>query len=144
MKKRCATLCFTLFIGLLAASAVWGADNGTVTINELVWLKDGSCMGKKDWNSATSAAQGLSAANAPPACNLKDGSTAGMWRLPTYTELYRVRSSGSPLSNVHPGYYWTSEKTYVPDYYRVLNMGSGEAGAHSYSNLYNFLVVRNP
>jgi hypothetical protein len=60
--------------------------NGTVTdtATHLIWLKNGTCLGLKNFADATTAAaalgQGTTDGNA---CGLTDGSQAGQWRLPS-------------------------------------------------------------
>jgi hypothetical protein len=58
--------------------------NGTVTDNTtgLVWLKNASCFGDMNWYDAMSTAASLASGT----CGLSDGSKAGDWRLPTYSE----------------------------------------------------------
>jgi len=55
--------------------------NGTVTDNKtrLIWLKKANCFGKQNWETAMRSAAKL----AHGECALRDGSRAGMWRLPT-------------------------------------------------------------
>lgn len=147
MKNKRTALCTAFLCCLLTTTPAWCGDNGngTVTVNGLAWLKDGSCMGKMAWSSATSAAQALSAANAPAACNLKDGSTAGRWRLPTFAELSGVSGSSSgQFSNVQYAKYWSSSASTLSGYYAVINMQTATVGASSGSTPNYFLVVRNP
>jgi len=60
-------------------------SNGTVTDNltGLIWLKDITCLGMRDWDTANALAVSMQNAS----CGLTDGSTAGMWRLPNIQEL---------------------------------------------------------
>ncbi len=55
--------------------------NGTVTDNKtgIIWLKNANCFGKQNWETAMRSAAKL----AHGECALRDGSRAGMWRLPT-------------------------------------------------------------
>ena len=147
MNNKRTELCTALLCCLLAASPAWCGDNGngTVTVSGLVWLKNASCLGKKDWNSASGAAQNLSAANAPTACNLKDSSTAGQWRLPSFAELSSVSGSSSgQFSNVQYSNYWSSSASTLSGYYNVINLQTAAVGASSRSSLNYFLAVRNP
>jgi len=59
-------------------------DDGTVTDNRsgLIWLKDANCFGKQDWDTAMQNAANLVMGQ----CSLSDGSTSGMWRLPSIEE----------------------------------------------------------
>lgn len=119
-------------------------DNGTVTVNGLVILKNASCLGSMTWNSAKNTVANLAASTAPAECNLTDGSTAGQWRLPGIGEIHTIRQNKSQLSNVQPTYYWTSYASVVAGYYGVLNMSNGQDGGHPQSNLYYVVPVRNP
>ena len=58
--------------------------NGTVTDNrsELIWLKNANCFEQQNWEPAMQNAANL----ANEQCGLSDGSTSGMWRLPTKDE----------------------------------------------------------
>jgi len=59
--------------------------DGTVTDNRsgLIWLKNANCFGRKYWKTAMQRAANL----AHGQCGLRDGSRAGMWRLPSIEEL---------------------------------------------------------
>jgi uncharacterized protein DUF1566/PEGA domain-containing protein len=59
--------------------------NGTVTdtLTGLIWLKDASCLGDRDFAAANHAAAAL----AHGACGLSDHSSLSDWRLPTQAEL---------------------------------------------------------
>ncbi|RKZ91530.1 MAG: hypothetical protein DRR19_06950 [Candidatus Parabeggiatoa sp. nov. 1] len=58
--------------------------NGTVTDNKtaLIWLKNANCFGRQNWKTAMQKAANLASGR----CGLRDGSTRGMWRLPTKEE----------------------------------------------------------
>ena len=58
--------------------------DGTVTDNRsgLIWLKNANCFGEQNWKTAKQSAANL----AHGQCGLRDGSRAGMWRLPTIEE----------------------------------------------------------
>jgi hypothetical protein len=79
--------------GAIRAGVMWPIPrftdnaNGTVTDNltGLIWLKNASCLGQQNWNSALVAANTLASGNV--ACGLADGSAAGDWRLPNIREL---------------------------------------------------------
>jgi hypothetical protein len=99
-------------------------DNGTVTDNltGLIWLKDANCFGTKNWTTALSDANNLSAGF----CGLTDGSSAGHWRLPNWNELRSLInaeyynpalsntagtakwSEGNAFSGVQTDNYWSS------------------------------------
>ncbi len=98
--------------------------NGTVTDQRtgLIWLKNANCFGEQGWQTAMQSAAKL----AHGQCGLRDGSKAGMWRLPTKEEweaMIDKKYSGPALSNaagtgkwregdafsgVRPSYYWLS------------------------------------
>jgi len=146
MKKQCIVKGLALIFSLLTVTTAWCGDNGngTVTANGLVWLKDASCLGKKDWINASSAAQSLSATNAPTACNLKDGSASGQWRLPSFAELSSISGSSSgQFSNAQYSNYWSSTASTLSGYYSVINLKTATIGAASKSSLQYVLAVRN-
>jgi len=146
MKKQSIVLVTALVSCLLTAATAWCGDNGngTITINGLVWLKDASCLGKTGWSGASSTAQNLSAANAPTTCNLKDGSTAGQWRLPTFAELSSVSGYASnQFSNAQYADYWSSSASILSGYYSVISLKTATVSAAPGSSPNYFLVVRN-
>jgi hypothetical protein len=145
MKRRfLSTLGMALIGSMMLISAAGAADNGTVQVGRLVILQNASCLGAMTWYGANTTAAGLSAATAPVGCNLKDGSTAGQWRLPNAGEIVTVRNNQSMLNNVQPTYYWTSYKSVLEGYYGVLDMRTGADGSHPASTIYYFVPVRNP
>lgn len=119
-------------------------DNGTVTVNGLVILKNASCLGNMNWNSAKNTAASLAASTAPAQCNLKDGSIAGQWRLPNLSEINTIFHNRGRLSNAQFAYYWTSYVSVLAGYYGVFNLGNGQEGSHPQANLYYVVPVRNP
>lgn len=138
------TLGTVVIWSVLLLSTAWAADNGTVTFGGLVVLKDAGCLGSMSWNNASSTAASLSAATAPAQCNLKDGSTAGQWRLPSIGEINTISQNKSQLINVQYSYYWTSYKSVLDGYYGVKHLGNRQDGSHPQSNLYYVVPVRNP
>jgi hypothetical protein len=64
-------------------------DNGDGTLSDtvtgLVWLKQADCI-KQDWSGALAAVDALKDGT----CGLKDGSTAGQWRLPNRVEMLSI------------------------------------------------------
>ena len=60
------------------------SGNGTVTdtVTGLVWLRNANCFSFQTYSAASQAAAGL----ANGQCGLRDGSSAGDWRLPTKAE----------------------------------------------------------
>jgi len=89
--------------------------NGTVTDNMtgLIWLKNGSCYGARNWAEALSDANGLASGS----CGLTDGSIAGDWRLANVREIssltdfsrsFPALPAGHLFTNVQPSFYWSS------------------------------------
>jgi len=90
----------------------------------LIWLKDANCFGEQDWETAMQSADNLASGQ----CGLNDGSTTGMWRLPTIEEweamvdeTYQPALSntagidkwteGDAFSDVQSDFYWSSSST---------------------------------
>jgi hypothetical protein len=70
-------------------------DNGDGTVTDtstnLIWLKNASCFGTKNWDTAATSAEELnSVACGSGECGLSDGSAEGDWRLPTKDELQGI------------------------------------------------------
>jgi hypothetical protein len=86
-----------------ANDAAWCGDNGTLTLNNLIVLKDAGCLGKTYWVEADARAKNLASGQ----CGLSDSSKAGDWRLPTESELGQLRNL-SGLTNIQQGNYWSS------------------------------------
>ncbi len=92
--------------GSLQKGAAWpsprfaDSNNGAVTdrLTGLIWLKDAACIGRKNWNDALAAANGL----ASGICGLSDDSKAGDWRLPNVTELNSLVNLGRWNPSVGP------------------------------------------
>ncbi|MEK8017893.1 MAG: DUF1566 domain-containing protein [Candidatus Parabeggiatoa sp.] len=86
-----------LIVGLLIVGMFYEMEkygyidngNGTVTNNKtgLIWLKNAKCFGEQNWERAMRSAAEL----AHGQCGLRDGSRAGMWRLPTKDEWKAMR-----------------------------------------------------
>ncbi|MDD2502199.1 MAG: DUF1566 domain-containing protein [Geobacter sp.] len=104
MKKLAISM--VVFCSIMALSvAAWCGDNGngTVTIGNLVVLKDAGCLGYMNWDTAMSRPKSL----ADGQCDLTDKSKPGDWRLPTVDELQNMHASKSQFKNVQAGYYWS-------------------------------------
>ncbi|HEC85044.1 MAG: hypothetical protein DRR08_26650 [Candidatus Parabeggiatoa sp. nov. 2] len=127
--------------------------NGTVTDQQtgLIWLKNANCFGSRQrWGKARQKTAKL----AQGQCGLHDGSTEGMWRLPTKEELEAIidKRYKSPVisnaagtgkwrendafSGVQSFYYWSS----TPDAdnanyaWRVyLNLGGASTSGKAYT-----------
>jgi len=142
MKGRFATVLGTVvFCCLLIAGAGWAADNGTVTVNGLVWLKNpASCLGQMTWNQAMS---GVSSFASGGCSNLSDGSKPGQWRLPTKDELIQVQSRISELGNVRSDYYWSSTEAYGTSAY-IVHMGNGAVSTFPKTSQEYTMPVRQP
>ncbi|RKZ45482.1 MAG: hypothetical protein DRQ41_00150 [Gammaproteobacteria bacterium] len=87
--------------------------NGTVTDNRsgLIWLKNANCFERQNWETAMQSAANL----ANGQCGLSDGSTSGMWRLPTKNELEVMidKSYYNPaLSNASGTGQWTESNVF--------------------------------
>lgn len=90
-------------------------DDGTVTDNQtgLIWLKNANCFDRKGWSTAMDLAKRLKSGQ----CNLRDGSVAGQWRLPSTDEWEALIDknasdpalpSGHPFTGVQSDMYWSS------------------------------------
>jgi len=97
-------VCFMMMATLSWALDIPGMPNGTVTDGNLVWLKNANCFGQQTWSQAMKSAAGLKSGD----CNLRDGSKAGMWRLPTKEELQARQRNQSGFNNVQSSWYWSS------------------------------------
>jgi len=105
MKKLlCILLLATCLCTPTIMSSAWAGDDGTITINGLVWLKDAGCLGPATWDGA----QNVVASLASGQCGLSDKSTAGQWRLPTAPELWHIYMYRSSFSGIKTVPYWSS------------------------------------
>jgi len=124
-------------------------DNGDGTVTDLrsglIWLKDANCFGKLDLGMAKYYAKTLISGE----CGLSDGSTAGMWRLPTRDEWESMVDNryqnpalsnasgtgqwkeGEVFSGVQSSHYWSS--TFLAWY---VSLGSGNADDDQTSSYY--------
>lgn len=126
------------------------SDNhdGTVTdqLTGLIWLKNAGCFGKMNWHGANRTAAELKTEGFSPdrKCSLRDGSSAGDWRLPSMDELcslidYGRRAPALPnghmFSNILPGYYWSS--TNLKHFPGLVWIVYPEAGTTCYDDVYH-------
>jgi hypothetical protein len=108
--------------------------NGTVTDNltGLIWLKNADCFGQKNWATALSDCNNLTAGY----CGLTDGSVAGDWRLSNIKEIQSLIDYGNysvALPSGHPfalGFskdYWlsTTHPLFTQEYAWYVIMVSG-------------------
>jgi len=136
--------------GLPSPSPRFTAANGAVTDNltGLVWLQNAGCFGAQPWATALNSANSL----ASGACGLTDGSTAGLWRLPTKSELESlvdaskyspVLPAGHPFSAVQANFYWSSSTHAANTSYAwFLNMYDGYVNCDLKSYSYSVWPVR--
>ena len=125
--------------------------NGAVTDNctQLTWLKNANCFNVKIWQEAINAAKQLAAGQ----CGLKDGSSAGDWRLPSIKELQSLidYSKVSPaLPKIHPflemrpDLYWSStEGAYDEIYAWYVSFNNGHVNTSYKSSTYYVWPVRS-
>lgn len=155
--------------GDMKAGVAWPVprfvDNldGTVTDNltGLVWLKNASCFGVLNWESALIKANTLAGNNTQ--CNLNDGSVTGEWRLPNISELESlvdagqalpamVVTEGSPFGSVQNSFYWSSSTysyavdpnyDYGPSFAWYLDMSDGYVGPGNKDSIHYVWLVRD-
>jgi hypothetical protein len=93
--------------------------DGTITdrLTGLMWLRDGTCMGKQAWNTSLVATTGFNTAPGQFNCTGYSG-TYSDWRMPNIRELeslinYGVADSSAWLNtngfiNIQSSFYWSS------------------------------------
>jgi len=115
-------------------------DNGDGTVTDkdsrLIWLKNANCFGEQKWQWAMQRANNLKSGQ----CGLRDGSTAGMWRLPTRDEWVRMMDKRykPALSNATGTAKWTEGHVFSgvrADYWTSTKAADGSEAW--YVNLYN-------
>jgi len=146
--------------GELQAGAVWPdprfADNGDGTVTDrltgLMWLQDGSCLGRLSWQGAMAIAAGGGEAVRPDSCSGLD--LYDDWALPEITqleELFHAEEASAAgwlnrhrFRNVQPGAYWSG--TTGPNPYRawLLHFDSGEVRLAGKIDRNFCLLVRQP
>jgi hypothetical protein len=136
-------------------------DNGDGTVSDntqsgLTWLKNANCFGTQNWETAKQSAANLATGQ----CGLKDGSTAGMWRLPTRDEWVTMMDNryknpalsnragtaqwreGDAFSGVQP-YYWSStESAYDSGYAWGVYLHDGDIHTYDEYDTYHVWPVR--
>ena len=96
-----------VFCFMMAASA-GAADHGTITTQNLVWLKDGGCLGGATWNGMQNRIKALGHGR----CDLTDNSTPGQWRMPTVEEICDHISALKMHLLDRKAYYWTATEAW--------------------------------
>ncbi len=109
MKRKSTAVIGMVVCFMMMASMAWsvnlpGVPNGTVTDGNLVWLENANCFGPQSWNQAMRSAASLKSGM----CGLRDGSTAGQWRLPTKEELQSRQRNLMPAFYNVKTVYWSS------------------------------------
>ena len=144
MKMRIMAAMVAMCLMMVGNARAQLRDNGNGTITDtaqgVAWLKDASCLGRLDWESARNSASGLHSGM----CGLTDKSTAGQWRLPTRGELLARFGNTAGFPFVPPQYYWSSDidTTNVNNAWFV-SMYSGRAGTATKIFPQNVWAVRN-
>jgi hypothetical protein len=135
-------------------------DNGDGTVidtrTNLIWLKNANCFGRQNWQTAKQSAARLRSRQ----CGLSDGSTAGMWRLPTREELLRMRDmrytspalsnaagtaqwqEGDAFSDVQLSYYWSSTEGSLSDFVWLVDLSDGHVYSFDKPNTHVVWPVR--
>lgn len=125
----------------MASTIVLAQDNynGTITIEDKIWLKNAGCIGLKTWTEAGNAASALTGGH----CGMTDRSPAGSWRLPTKEELLTVFASKNIFTNVQNSYYWTQSMGGTGSSPYFCHSGSGTCLPTSRTSIGYVWPVRN-
>ena len=130
-------------------------SDGTVTDNltGLMWAKDASLGGTKNWVDALAYANNLSLGNEGCGSNYTD------WRLPNINELkslvaasnnYPPLPSGHPFTNVQSSNYWSSTSYaywnfYLPSTWGstacIVDMGEGDVNVFSMKDISGYSYI---
>jgi hypothetical protein len=130
---------------MMTAGAAWCENlallvpgSGTVTDSGtgLVWLQNADCFGQRSIEQAKMIAANLKSGS----CGLRDGSTAGQWRLPTEDELKSRYHNKQGFRNVQADFYWSSSLLHFlsSTFVRAVSMLDGSAG--NMNTAYNYYV----
>ncbi len=130
-----------LMAALPFSSTALAADNGTITIDGLVYAKTINCFGRLGWDDAMRNASQLASGS----CGLSDGSKAGQWRLPTLNEVISAGKMTGFVNN--PSWpqecFWTAKtEPLAPDYADCAERGYMVLATSKKSNYQNVLFVR--
>ncbi|MDA8124315.1 MAG: hypothetical protein M0009_03895 [Deltaproteobacteria bacterium] len=149
MKKRSASTigtlvfsCALVLTGLLAPDRARAADDGTITIGNLVYAKTINCYGMQGWDQAMSSAAQLKSGD----CGLNDGSKAGQWRLPSTYETWGANKSNGFLNA--PSWprdcFWTNREigAAAPDYAECAGESAPNGATSNKSTPQNVVFVR--
>ena len=124
-------------------------DNGDGTIMDnltgLIWLKNASCFGDRDWHTALNDCKTLNTGE----CGLGDTSAEGDWRLPNVNELQSLGDfstgtlpNGHPFINPYHTHYSSTTWSSNANYAFAVAVGGRTAILQSKSTPYNVWPVR--
>jgi len=136
-------------------------DNGNGTVTDtrtgLIWLTNANCFGRQNWKTALQSAANLASGQ----CGLHDGSSRGMWRLPTKEELEAIvdkRYDNPALSNAAGTGPWQEGDAFLgvqtsndwssaplatgTDYAWYVYLGNGYVNADSETDTYDVWPLR--
>lgn len=137
--KRITAIGVAVWCLMVIGSALAGeTENGTVTINNLVWLKNAGCFPKSVLPYAAKDCEALKSGK----CGLSDGSTSYDWRLPEKGDLMTAYSNSSFFTNVKLGY-WSLTEDRENEYFVVFPAGSAWSYHETKNTGYNVWCVRD-
>ena len=130
-------------------------DNGDGTVTDartgLMWLQDGSCLPKLDWQGALTSAKLLDSGQGSSSCSAAMKQYAD-WSLPNAIELkslidykvdYPALSAGHPFKAVAPSGYWTSTSVAgAPEQAFMIDCNTGAMRPTLKTLPYHVLAVR--
>ena len=134
-------------------------DNGNGTVKDnltgLIWLKDGDCMGTREWSDALTQVINLNAGT-DFSCDSYTAGTHNDWRLPNVRELYSLIDSsqptvapwialpsGHPFTGVQSYVYWSSTSyAYDTSYAWLVILNNGYVGSANKTTTYYVWPVR--
>jgi hypothetical protein len=134
------------FFAVMASCIFWSgaaqsADNGTVALYGVVYVKNAGCFSQQGWDQAKGSAAQMKSGM----CGVNDGSKAGDWRLPTLDELRIELMYNSAFTNLPSGYpdpcFWTSQE-YANGYAQVGSLTHIQGGTSNKNTPNGVLPVR--